>query len=436
MTRNKHLKDRVRARMERTGERYTAARRHVLNAQPPEAYELRGGLHPDTAAIAGVLANRGMVAPHTGQPPSEALVLGVGGGLGAGYILWEFASGPSRLVVLGFRNRWQYPDRWAGDTCRRLGVPFELRETGSRKQAEASLLEAVSAGIPAVAWVDDQVLRLRHLPRQLCGVFGHPLVVYGLDEDRGALLDDRNRAPVHVGLDVLADARAQIPSFRQRLLLLDAPAAELDADGLLAGVRAGLAGQVEHLSAASASFSLPAIRKWARLVTDTRNAKSWPRVFADRAGLFDVLVSVFEAVQPVGPGGGHLRGLYADFLDEAAALTGTDGLRDAAGAYRRVAGRWAEVAQAAAPAGVEPFAEARRLLAELAVALEAGDGGQEAAARAAGRLWALRGRWQDEFPLGQAEVEALLAGLGERLWAVHQAETAALATLAEVVPDA
>jgi hypothetical protein len=32
MTAHKHLKERIRARMARTGESYTTARRHVLNA--------------------------------------------------------------------------------------------------------------------------------------------------------------------------------------------------------------------------------------------------------------------------------------------------------------------------------------------------------------------------------------------------------------------
>ena len=47
-------------------------------------------MHPDTAAVANVLAHHGVVAGHTGEPLSEAMVLGIGGGLGAGYILWEF----------------------------------------------------------------------------------------------------------------------------------------------------------------------------------------------------------------------------------------------------------------------------------------------------------------------------------------------------------
>ena len=53
MTAHKHLKERIRARMARTGESYTTARRHVLNALPPAEYQLTGGVHPDTHAIAG-----------------------------------------------------------------------------------------------------------------------------------------------------------------------------------------------------------------------------------------------------------------------------------------------------------------------------------------------------------------------------------------------
>jgi len=41
--------------------------------------------------------------------------------------------------VLGFRNQWQYPGRWAAKTLERLGVPFELHETGgARGAAEAA----------------------------------------------------------------------------------------------------------------------------------------------------------------------------------------------------------------------------------------------------------------------------------------------------------
>ena len=83
MTENKHLKARIRARMARTGERFMTARRHVVgtrDAADDHGWQLSGGVHPDTAAVAAVLA-------HDGVAVSEATVLGIGGVLGAGYIL-------------------------------------------------------------------------------------------------------------------------------------------------------------------------------------------------------------------------------------------------------------------------------------------------------------------------------------------------------------
>jgi hypothetical protein len=205
MTAHKHLKERIRARMARTGESYTTARRHVLNALPPAEYRLTGGVHPDTHAIAGVLANRGLLDPHSGRPLTEAMVLGVGGGLGAGYILWEFKAHDLRTLVFGFRNSWQYPDRWALKTCARLGVPAGPHETGSPRQAEQELSAAVGQGVPVIAWADQQALGYRHLPAWLEGYGGHPVTIYGIDERAGvALVDDRNRAPLTVPLDALA----------------------------------------------------------------------------------------------------------------------------------------------------------------------------------------------------------------------------------------
>jgi hypothetical protein len=257
------------------------------------------------------------------------------------------------------------------------------------------------------------------------------VTVYGLDERAGvALVDDRNRAPLTVPLDALAAARARVGSYKHRQLVLDAPAAELDSDGLRAAVREGLAEQVEHLGRRSDSFALPAFRKWARLLTDPRNAKGWPKVFADRAGLFGACLSVYENLEPVGWGGGNLRELYAEFLDEAAGLLDAPALSKAAAAYREAATRWHEVAEVAVPAGREPFAEACHLTVRLQELVERGDAAKAEAAATAAALWALRDRWRLQFPGGDQEVEALLPDLAAAVAAAADAEEAALATLA------
>src|SRR5687768_10212154 len=98
MTTDKAFKRIVRARMAKTGERYAAARRSLLegtaNRHPGEpgvdaanqtGYRMRGGLHPETATLANVLANQGVVSGLSGEPLTEAAILGIGGGSGAGY---------------------------------------------------------------------------------------------------------------------------------------------------------------------------------------------------------------------------------------------------------------------------------------------------------------------------------------------------------------
>ncbi|HYN94548.1 MAG TPA: BtrH N-terminal domain-containing protein, partial [Pilimelia sp.] len=153
MTEQKHLKARIRARMARTGERYAAARRHVIgDAERPctdLGRPLRGGRHPETAAVAHVLADHGVEL-------SEAMVLGIGGGLGAGYILWEFAAHDTTHLTLGFRRRWNYLD-WVDQTLDRLGARYRVQTTSGAKGAAAALNEVLAAGERAIV-VPDRYL--------------------------------------------------------------------------------------------------------------------------------------------------------------------------------------------------------------------------------------------------------------------------------------
>ena len=149
---------------------------------------------------------------------------------------------------------------------------------------------------------------------------------------------------------VMAAARGRMGSYKHRIVGLRTTPGPIPADRIRAAMRAGLEDQVDHLRSPSDSFSLPAWRKWARLMTDQRNAKAWPRVFADGIGLFGALSAIHEDVDgQVGPSGGHLRELYAASLDEAAVALDNPALGDAARAWRGVADHWEELADAAVP---------------------------------------------------------------------------------------
>ena len=145
------------------------------------------------------------------------------------------------------------------------------------------------------------------------------------------LIDDRSTGRIAVPAERLADARARVVSYKNRLIAIDPERVEIDGDRLRAAVEEGLALQVEHLRSRSDSFGLPAWAKWARMLTG-RAAKAWPTVFADGRGLATAMASIHDDAAQ----GRHLRGLYADFLDEAGPLAGRD-LSAAAAASREAA---------------------------------------------------------------------------------------------------
>ena len=449
MTTDKAFKRLVRARMAKTGERYAAARRILLESatearRPDETadpavhdgYRMRGGLHPESATLANVLANQGVLSGVTGDPLTEAAILGIGGGLGAGYILWEFKSHGGPTLTLGFRNQWQYPwiPGWTGKTLERLGVEPDVHETGGAKGAREALDARLDAGMPVIAAVDLESIGIWGRPAGESGYFGLVVVVFGRNGDGSYLVDDRGRKPFRVSAAVMADARGRIGSYKHRIVALRTTPGPIPADRIRAAMRAGLEDQVEHLRSSSDSFSLPAWRKWARLMTDRRNAKAWPRVFADGIGLFGTLSAIHEQVDgQVGPWGGHLREPYAAFLDEAAVALDNAALRDAAQAWRGVTDGWEELADAAVPADLDGAADAVEAVEALHDAVMAGESGRSRVTAAAETARTIRDRYAEAFPLPPDRIEAILEDLGGRLGAIHEAEGDALDVTARAI---
>jgi hypothetical protein len=445
MTTHKSFKRLVRARMAKTGERYATARRALVGEAgepaatgvPDGTYRYRGGRQPLTASVTNALAHLGLRSPVDGEPLSEATILGIGGGLGAGYILWEFQARDGAILTLGFGNRWQYPavPGWTANLLERLGLEAEVHETSGSKGAKTTLDGILDRGDPVIAYVDQHALGTWGLPDSLSGYWGYPVVVVGRGEDGRYLVDDRGRAPLLIDDDTMIAARGRIPSYKNRLVELARPPAPLSADRLRSAVLAGLEDQVDHLRQTSDSFSLPAWRKWSRLMTDIRNAKAWPNVFGDdRRGLFGTLLSVVEEVDgDVGAGGGHLRFLYATALDEAASILDLPALTDAAVRWREAGDLWEDLADAAVPPSLTDGIEAIEAAERLHDAVMAGEPGRADAAAAAREVWRLRDANADSIALDAGARSALFADLGRRLAEIYDAEVAALDATAKAI---
>lgn len=384
-------------------------------------YVLRGGLHVEYAPLTSLLAQAGVVDPDTGAPFTEAMVLGIGGGLGMGYILWEFKAHNSAVLVMGMRNRWQYSDSLHPKLGERLKVTFAVAESGGAKGAQAALDAAFGLGRPAMLWVDRAQLPWQGLPESYSGHFGHMLVAYGYDGD-DVLIDDRALQPFRLPRAQLAEARARIGSYKNRLLTVDS-FASFD---LRAALVAGIRDCAEHLAQPSDSFSLPVIRKWARLLTDSKNAKGWPKLFADGRRLFSALVSVFENVTDYGADGGSLRPLYAQFLDEASRRLNAPALHEVAERYRVLGLRWSTLGETALPTNVAPLAAAKELIAyRSALSLGQGDAARAEQQAPAAELDALRRRCDAEFPLDAAGRMRLFEQMQEELYTIYAEEVEA-----------
>ena len=346
MPADKDFKRLVRARMGRTGESYTTARSHLRPDSDPGRPDRFRGRHPDTAALTRLLAALGVTDPAAGRPLSEAMVLGVAGGIGFAYFVFEYED-LTTLYLGGRINPYIHKRDAAEAALTRLGVPFQVRRTSGPAAAERHLRTALDQGRPVVATVDGARLPSRAVPPELPGMTPQDVLVELRDGQ--PVLWDLAPVPVPVTWAELAEARAGVRSARHRLVVADAPAdfgdgvgsstSEVDLPGAAA---AGIADTwTGMLDPPMRNFGVPGLAKWADLLTAPRDPKGWPRLLAAPGRQL---------------GGGFFRSMYAEFLEEAAGPLGRPGLATLAGAYRELAAAWTTLAETARDAaGPQPL---------------------------------------------------------------------------------
>ena len=150
-----------------------------------------------------------MVAPHTGKPYTEAMLLGIGGGIGANY--WTFEMRTDPILVLGWRHVWETFTNFLDKLSRRVGATPTFKETGSAARAEVNLREALGSGHAAVVWLDQRSIPYFFMPDHTAGFFPCVQTVVGMDEPRGeVLLDGRAATPLPVPQATFARSRAAI----------------------------------------------------------------------------------------------------------------------------------------------------------------------------------------------------------------------------------
>src|SRR5215203_160218 len=185
MPADKDFKRLVRARMGKTGEAYTTARAHLRptpDTDPGPTGPLRGR-HPDTAALTRLLAALGATDPGSGRPLGEAMVLGVAGGIGFAYFVFEYEE-LTTLYLGGRINPFVHKRDPAEAALARLGVPFQVRRTSGPATAERQLRAALDQGRLVLATVDPARLPHRGVPPDLAAA-----AAAGIADTRAGMLD-------------------------------------------------------------------------------------------------------------------------------------------------------------------------------------------------------------------------------------------------------
>lgn len=433
MTKQKHLKRRVRDRMEKTGESYSAARRHVLAARPdapPPSSHIPGSI-PAVSAFRTLLHER---TPADQDALSEAMVFGIAGGIGIGVFSFRYESEDFSSFYMAGRHRWEDDAAYLDGLARRLGMTPTVQETGGASTARKQLDHALESGRLAIAWVDMGSLPYHGRPAGWEGGGYHVLVVRGMEGEGDAevaVLSDLTDDPIRIPRDTLESARSRIRKFKHRIMTLDG---EPSFD-LREAVDQGIRACVDGLRAGrNASFRLEALPTLADRIEGKGGKQSWDAVFPRGRHLWTALTWTYDCIEHMGTGGGLCRPMFGAFLVEAGERTNRAALSEIGERYLEIGRGWSALAETALPDDRPALREAKTLYAEKAeLFLTEGDGATPEYERIWARLGEIGAEVAEDFPMSESDVSDLRSELARRVRELHTAESEALDELAALV---
>lgn len=396
-------------------------------------YQHFGGRHWETGSIHNFYAYRGVNAPHTGKPYSEALLLGVSGGITLGYFTFAYQGCDPQCNILT-RNTFNPLETLLS----RLGVVQYLDHTASPEKAVDKLLDTLADGSPAILWADLWSLPYTGLRPEdrMWGAF--PILVYGYDRDADQVyIADRAEVPLSVSTRELAAARGRIKKEKHRLLTLDMPDPAKLESAVRLGIKDCLKLFLEKPPRGTAdNFGLRAYQFWADMLTNAKGRQSWAKVFPPGVAMYAGLTTAYSFASLFGKGleGDAERSTYATFLEEAATLLAKPALRQVADLFRASAEEWRALPQVLLPDQITPFAQARRLLWRRHEAfLQKGNGALEEMQTIDAQLAEIRRSMSDDFPLTEVEVLSLREQIAAHLLRIRDREQAAVLAFQEAM---
>lgn len=324
----------------------------------------RPGRHCGSVAAADVLLSLGLEL-------TEPMCFGLGSGLG---FLMICGLAPSRMF-------WGRSAMLEVDLFTAVGAPCSLIVERDAEKAWQSIREQIDRGQPVMVQCD---LKLLPYWKARSPFNGHRVVVAGYDAERGvaALADTHFEEIQEVSLEDLAAARSSfgppVGSGDNLWFDVSAPSAPPDLGQAIPRAISRLTRRLLNLE--RGHMGMDAVDAFAaELPSWPDQLKDWPHCVR----------SAYQYIVTRGTGGDCFRGLYRDFLEEAAALVPALARSDLPARMATIASGWSEVGD-----GLREASE------ELAAARERGEAPPrpdlETVAAAMTRTAAAERRWLED----------------------------------------
>lgn len=388
------------------------------------------GFHPPTAALTRILAQNKVLNPTDQQPFSEAMLLGVGGGLDTAYILYQFKHLPHPILVLGFRNQWNQTRAFIENIANRLNLKVRFQQYSDQTTAEKALQKTIKIGKPALVWVDKASLPYRQISTSLKGYIKHQVVVYGRDGRLWRLyIDDLSTGLIEIREKTFTMARANLTQTSFLMMVVE-KAGDLSQHDLRAGTIEGIQECAIRLTRPIQTIGISNLNTWAIRLTDHQDRMGWPQVFKDQKGLFPNLCTIYEMIKLNGAEGFALRKLYSDFIHNAAGILNISALNAVAGQYLQLANHWSNLADNALPSKIPAFDQVKRLLNKKYEAYRHND--SETFTNTNQEIKALTQKMEVSFPLDAHETNLLFERLSSLVKLIAELEMSAARRLRDI----
>ena len=436
-----------------------------------EGYDQFGAVERTAGALRNILDYHGVVAPHTGEPFTEALLMGIGGGLGAEYANWAFVGidtkspGKSRLY-LRFHHVKNYVEKGEETaiykTAARIGAQLVVKKTASRAKGFTNLVEHLKEGDPVITGLsvweslklqrevktrfeenpdlyspllyDEFVHFLPYFSIPYGWFQSHLAIVYGVDEEANqAYIADYSNKPLTVSLDKLAEARGVVKRIKNTTIVVKPPTSKPKLEkAIQAGIRDCYQGLLEGYMSA---VRVEAWKVMGKRMGSYKDKQSWSRIFSEPVLLFDTLTRLHAQIDFLNSDGGALRSSYGDFLLEASDILHKPKLRDVAVMFADVGTLWDDIESLALPDDVPLLKEARFAAVEWDNTFRVnGQSARRELDVKAEKMKKIRGEVAHAFPLTEQETLDFLRELGSYVLEIYEKEKAALMALKKAVP--